>query len=217
MFGRKAILPLDLDAGVHQGPCNEAEVTICSQETEIQQKGSQHKALLDEAQKNIISAQKKQNEQYDKKHSKAVFYSVGTQVLKKDFRKKKRKGGKQDFPWVGPYLLTKSLGKGFYELQSCGKGHVTTIPRVSHIKVYKSLSCSPSRRLQSPLASNESHSTPSPGRDSPPLGASPSLSAVSLSPTKDLLVQRIQHLLYCKKHIQKWPIHRRSSCLFNSI
>ena len=40
MFGRKAILPLDLDAGVHQGPCNEAEVTICSQETEIQQKGS---------------------------------------------------------------------------------------------------------------------------------------------------------------------------------
>ena len=217
MFGRKAILPLDLDAGVHQGPCNEAEVTICSQETEIQQKGSQHKALLDEAQKNIISAQKKQKEQYDKKHSKAVFYSVGTQVLKKDFRKKKRKGGKLDFPWVGPYLLTKSLGKGFYELQSCGKGHVTTIPRVSHIKVYKSLSCSPSRRLQSPSASNESHSTPSPGRDSPPLGASPSLSAVSLSPTKDLLVQRIQHLLYCKKHIQKWPIHRRSSCLFNSI
>ena len=36
MFGRKAILPLDLDAGVHQGPCNKAEVTICSQETEIQ-------------------------------------------------------------------------------------------------------------------------------------------------------------------------------------
>ena len=60
MFGRKAILPLDLDAGVHQGPCNEAEVTICSQETEIQQKEPQHKALLEEVQKNIISAQKKQ-------------------------------------------------------------------------------------------------------------------------------------------------------------
>ena len=91
MFGRKAILPLDLDAGVHQGPCNEAEVTICSQETEIQQKESQHKALLEEVQKNIISAQKKQKEQYDKKHSKAVFYSAGTHVLKKDFRKKKEK------------------------------------------------------------------------------------------------------------------------------
>ena len=183
MFGRKAILPLDLDAGVHQGPCNEAEVTICSQETEIQQKESQHKALLEEVQKNIISAQKKQKEQYDKKHSKAVFYSAGTHVLKKDFRKKKRKGSKLDFPWVGPYLITRSLGKGFYELQSCGKGRVTTIPRVSHvhIKVYKSLSCSPSRRLQSPSASNESHSSPS-----PPVGpASTSRSAVSLSPTMD--------------------------------
>ena len=91
MFGRKAILPLDLDAGVHQGPCNETEVTICSQETEIQQKESQHKALLEEVQKNIISAQKKQKEQYDKKHNKAVFYSVDTQVLKKDFRKKKKR------------------------------------------------------------------------------------------------------------------------------
>ncbi|KAL5506651.1 hypothetical protein EMCRGX_G008358 [Ephydatia muelleri] len=66
MFGRKAILPLDLDAGVHQGPCNEAEVTIFSQENEIQQKESQHKALLVEKQ---LSAQKKQKELYDKKHS----------------------------------------------------------------------------------------------------------------------------------------------------
>eukprot|EP00731_Ephydatia_muelleri_P004908 Em0002g1084a len=51
------------------GPCNEAEVTICSQETEIQQKESQHKALLEEVQKNIIFAQKKQKEQYDKQHT----------------------------------------------------------------------------------------------------------------------------------------------------
>ena len=76
MFDRKTILPLDLDAGVHQGPCNEAEVTIFSQETEIQQKESQHKALLEEVQRNFIFAQKKQKEQYDKNHSKAVFYSV---------------------------------------------------------------------------------------------------------------------------------------------
>ena len=53
----------------------------------------------------------------NKKHSKAVFYSGGTQVLKKDFRKKKRKGCKLDLMWVGPYLITKSLGKGLYELQ----------------------------------------------------------------------------------------------------
>ena len=43
----------------------------------------------------------------------------------------------------------KESGKDVYELQSCGKGPVTTIPRVSHvhIKVYKSLSCSPSKNF----------------------------------------------------------------------
>ena len=97
-------------------------------------KESQHKPLLEEVQKNIFfSAQKKQKEQYNKKHRKAVFYSIGTKVLIKDFRKKKRKGGKLDLMWIGPYLITKSLGKGFYELQSCGhgKGPVTTIQELA--------------------------------------------------------------------------------------
>ena len=59
MFGHKAILPLDLDASVHQRSCNEAdaEVTICSQKTEIQQKESQYTAILEGVQKNVISAQ----------------------------------------------------------------------------------------------------------------------------------------------------------------
>ena len=132
MFGRKAILPLDLDAGVHQGPCNEAEVTIFSQETEIQQKRVTAQTFTGgSAEKHFFSAQKKQKEQYNKKHRKAVFYSVGTKVLIKDFRKKKRKEGKLDLMWVGPYLITKSLGKGFYELQSCGKGPVTTIQELA--------------------------------------------------------------------------------------
>ena len=175
MFGRKAILPLDLDAGVHQGPCNEAEVTICSQETEIQQKRSQHKALLDEVQKNIFLLRRNRRSSMIRNTVSCLLQCRYTSPEER-LQKEKRKGGKLDFPWVGPYLITKSLGKGFYDLQSCGKGRVTTIPRVSHvcIKEYISSSCSPSRRLQSPSASNESHSTASPGRDSPPLGASPS-------------------------------------------
>ena len=67
MFGRKAILPLDLDAGVHQGPCNEAEVTIFSQETEIQQKRVTAQTFTGgSAEKHYFSAQKKQKEQYNK-------------------------------------------------------------------------------------------------------------------------------------------------------
>ena len=73
MFGRKANLLLDLDAGLYQRPCNEAEVAIFSQENKIQ-----HKAFQEEVQKIIISAQKKQKKQYDIKHRKAVFYNVDT-------------------------------------------------------------------------------------------------------------------------------------------
>ena len=40
------------------------------------------------------------------------------QVFKKDFLRKKRKGGKLDPRWLGPYIITQKLSKGFYSLQS---------------------------------------------------------------------------------------------------
>ena len=40
------------------------------------------------------------------------------QVLKKDFLRKKRKGGKLDPRRLGPYIITQKLSKGFYSLQS---------------------------------------------------------------------------------------------------
>ena len=41
------------------------------------------------------------------------LYQVGALVLKKDFKRKKRKGGKLDDRWLGPYMISKDLGKGF--------------------------------------------------------------------------------------------------------
>ena len=41
---------------------------------------------------------------------------VGALVLRKDFRWKKRKGGKMDDKWLGPPLVSSELGKGFYSL-----------------------------------------------------------------------------------------------------
>ena len=38
--------------------------------------------------------------------------TLGTNVLMKDFRRKKRKGGKLDYEWKGPYEITDCLGKG---------------------------------------------------------------------------------------------------------
>eukprot|EP00731_Ephydatia_muelleri_P003172 Em0001g3172a len=158
MFGRKAILPLDLDAGVHQGPCNEAEVTICSQETEIQQKESQHKALLEEVQKNIISAQKKQKEQYDKKH-------IGPASTSRS-----------------AVSLSPTMDETTLALSPTAKDSASAVLQESN----HTSELETSSLLQSPSASNESHSTPSPGRNSPSLGpTSTSRSAVSLSPTMD--------------------------------
>ena len=34
----------------------------------------------------------------------------------KDFRRKKRRGGKLDYHWKGPFVITKNLGKGLFQL-----------------------------------------------------------------------------------------------------
>lgn len=64
-----------------------------------------------------ICAQQKQKEVYDRKHHQPDVYAVGALVLKKDFTRKKRKGGKLDSKWVGPYKIAKVLGKGLYRLE----------------------------------------------------------------------------------------------------
>ena len=45
-------------------------------------------------------------------------FQVGTQVLKKNFRRKRRLGGKLDFKWLGPYTIETNLGKGLFKLRS---------------------------------------------------------------------------------------------------
>ena len=50
---------------------------------------------------NIEKAQKKQKLHCDRKHGAGDLYTVGSQVLKKDFRRKKRQGGKLDYLWLG--------------------------------------------------------------------------------------------------------------------
>jgi hypothetical protein len=56
-------------------------------------------------------------------------------VLKKDFNRKKRKGGKLDDRWLGPYTISKDWGKGFYSLSD---GITVVVNRVNgaHLKMY---------------------------------------------------------------------------------
>lgn len=94
--------------------------------------------MLQEAKGNILYAQKKQQEVYDKKHYIPECFKNGLLVLKKDFTRKKRKGGKLDTKWVGPYRIVSALGRGLYRLE-CAKDPTKTINRVNgvHLKQYK--------------------------------------------------------------------------------
>ena len=135
MFARKAILPIDLQ--FHQqdasGALLNAEIDA---EYEIDMKTVQDK--LEEARSNILYAQQQQKEAYDKKHFIPECFMIGALVLKKDFTRRKRKGGKLDAKWVGPYKILSALGRGLYRLENVADS-TKLINRVNgvHLKQYK--------------------------------------------------------------------------------
>ena len=51
-----------------------------------------------------------------KKHRSACCFTIDSNVLTKDFRRKKRRGGKLDYHWKGPFVIAKNLGKGLFQL-----------------------------------------------------------------------------------------------------
>ena len=95
--------------------------------------------ILKEAKCNIVKAQAKQKKHYDKRHNCPEMFKVGAIVLKKDFTRRKRKGGKLDTKWTGPFEITASLGCGLFSLKDCNNP-ATVISRVNgvHLKKYKS-------------------------------------------------------------------------------
>lgn len=92
--------------------------------------------ILDRAKENIIKAQQRQKEAYNKKHFCPPVYAIGSVVLKKDFTRKKRKGGKLDEKWLGPFKIDASLGRGLFRLKGIDTEEI--IPRVNgvHLKPY---------------------------------------------------------------------------------
>ena len=97
----------------------------------------QRRKRLESVKENIVIAQRRQKQQYDRKHSNPEVFAMGALVLKKDFTRKKRAGGKLDSRWTGPYRIVQSLGRGLYRLEdvrNCGK-IVTRINGV-HLKKY---------------------------------------------------------------------------------
>ncbi len=88
---------------------------------------------------NILAAQKKQKETYDRKHE-AKILPVGTLVLLENTLQKQRKGGKLEPVWMGPYIISRDLGKGLYELTTKA-GKVRRTPIFLGSRNTKSVNC----------------------------------------------------------------------------
>ena len=98
MFSRRATLPIDLDI---KKLTPELEVLCYANmdEPDLLQLAKERVERLEEAKTNILAAQKKQKEYYDRKHAKPHLFEKGQFVLKKDFKRKKQRVGslKPDF------------------------------------------------------------------------------------------------------------------------
>ncbi len=71
-------------------------------------------------------------------------FQVGAKVLRRDFTRRKRKGGKMDPKWLGPYTIARDLRKGLYSLKAVDSADVV-VSRVNgaHLKPYFSPPSSP--------------------------------------------------------------------------
>ena len=106
-------------------------------EEELERIMEERRQRLESVKENILIAQMRQKQQYDCKHSNPEVFAVGALVLKKDFTRKKRAGGKLDCKWTGPYRIVRSLGRGLYRLEDVQNSEkVVTRVNGIHLKRY---------------------------------------------------------------------------------
>ncbi|KAL5471192.1 hypothetical protein EMCRGX_G029279 [Ephydatia muelleri] len=138
MFGRKAIMPIDMETSTKISAIDN-EVSS----TDIEMLAKQWQKIISMIKETILEAQKRRQKYvYDRKHANPNYFTIGELVLMKDFRRKRRAGGKLDSKYVGPYTITKILGKGYYVQHV--ENPESTVTRVSgiHLKPY----CTPVKK-----------------------------------------------------------------------
>lgn len=137
MFHRTARLPIDMVEDRLSDPAERLDYYLKhAVEKDKEVAAKEVSDLLESVKENVKKAQAKQKRYYDSKHGAGASFKLDALVLKKDFLRSKRKGGKLDPKWLGPYRISKLLGKGLYSLTRCEDGH--TVKRVNgmHLKIY---------------------------------------------------------------------------------
>ena len=202
MFGCKATMPIDIDMATKR-PEDRLQKCLDAEElspSKVKKMESQRQELLQQVKANILKAQEKQKEYYDRKHANPGAYTVGAKVLKKDFLCKKRKGGKMDARFLGPYIITKDLGRGLYSLELI-EDRTVVVHRVNgaHLKPYQT-------PCQSPESSTHKETPPKPARINP------------LTTAQTIAMQEILPQLATASRLTRRPLkihfhHCRHQCL----
>ena len=139
MFGRKAFLPIKFEIDDKDPEELVNQFTKSADDPQVVETiTNQCIKRLTVARENIKKAQDKQKQIYDRKHAQPNAFTVAEKVLKKDFQREKRAGGKMDTRYVGPYVIVKSINKGIYCLGGVND-HTNIIQKISgaHLKPYK--------------------------------------------------------------------------------
>ena len=117
MFGRMARLPIDVNVSNNYDADMKLQEFMHAETKDSFEQVAKRQKIEVEIKANIKQAQKKKKKYYDLKHGAVTCFNVGSVVLKKDFTRRKRKGGKMDYRWLGPYVISASLGKGLFKLK----------------------------------------------------------------------------------------------------
>ena len=93
--------PVDINTAGDYHPDDMIKQFEEAKEPDDEESKAKRQKMEENVKANIEKAQKKQKLHCDRKHGAGDLYTVGSQVLKKDFRRKKRQGGKLDYLWLG--------------------------------------------------------------------------------------------------------------------
>eukprot|EP00731_Ephydatia_muelleri_P004469 Em0002g645a len=121
MFGRQAILPVDIDLQKESGDELHHKYQMLN-DPDIVAVQHKHQVILEDAKKHILDAQRNKSKR--------------ELVMKKNFRRKKMKGGKLQDRFDGPHRVVKKMPHGVYELIS--KDGTLIRATGGHLKMYHS-------------------------------------------------------------------------------
>ena len=120
MYNRKPVLPVDIQYNLddtenaeNDDPFNmEVFNTILSSTLSLREEAHQ------EASKNIVKAQEKQQKDYNRRHTGPTSFKIKDKVWLKNQRRQDRKGGKFSYKWTGPYTIEHITKTGLCTLRN---------------------------------------------------------------------------------------------------